>query len=83
MDPARVVECFESYLGHEGKRVTRAEMEMNLHEKLSDSAFVFDVSPLISPDTTWSVADAARYVQRELLPLLPGEPWIGGEQLPR
>lgn len=79
VDPARVVECFARYLEHDGKRVTRAEIEMNLHEKLSDDTFLSDVEPLITPDTVWSIDDAAGYVQRELLPLLPGEPWRGGE----
>jgi len=77
--PARVVECFARYLEDDGKRVTRAELEINLLEKLSDYTFLSDVEPLIAPDTIWSVDDAAGYVQRELLPLLPGEAWRGGE----
>ena len=79
VDPARVVECFARYLEHDGKRVTRAELEMNLHEKLSDDTFLADVEPLVAPATVWSVGDAAGYVQREILPLLPGDPWRGGE----
>jgi len=79
VDPARVVECFVRYLEHDGKRVTRAELEMNLHEKLSDDTFLSDVEPLIASDTVWNIDDAADYVQREILPLLPGEPWRGGE----
>ena len=80
VDAARVVECFERYLEHDGKRVTRAELEMNLYEKLSDDTFLSDVKPLVAADTAWSVDDAAGYVQQELLPLLPGEPWRGGER---
>ena len=83
VDPARVVECFERYLEHDGKRVTRAEFELNLREKLADDTFISDVEPLIAPDTAWSLDDAAGYVQRELLPRLPGEPWRGGERAPR
>ncbi|MCX7031451.1 MAG: nucleotidyl transferase AbiEii/AbiGii toxin family protein [Spirochaetes bacterium] len=78
VDPARVVECFVRYLEHDGKRVTRAEFEMNLHDKLSDDTFLSDVTPLVAPDVVWSIGDAAGYVQRELLPLLPGEAWRGG-----
>jgi hypothetical protein len=74
-----VVECFVRYLERDGKRVTRAELEMNLQEKLSDDTFLSDVEPLIAPDTVWNIDDAAGYVQREILPLLPGEPWRGGE----
>jgi predicted nucleotidyltransferase component of viral defense system len=34
VDPVRVVECFQRYLEMEGRRVTRAEFEQNLHGKL-------------------------------------------------
>jgi predicted nucleotidyltransferase component of viral defense system len=77
VSPARLVECFARYLAHDGKRVSRAELEMNLHEKLSDETFLSDVRPLVAPDVEWSVENAARYVQREILPLLPA--WRGGE----
>ncbi len=79
VDPARVVDCFERYIKHYGKRVTRAEFEMNLHEKLPDDTFLSDVESLVAPDTAWSFIDAAGYLQHELLPLLSGEPWRGGE----
>jgi len=79
VDPARVVECFVRYLEHDGKRITRAELEMNLRAKLSDDTFLSDVAPLVAPDTAWSADDAAGYVLHEILPLLPGEPWRGGE----
>ncbi len=75
----RVVACFNRYLEHDGLRVTRAEFEMNLHEKLSDDTFLSDVGPLIAPDVAWNLADAAGYVQREILPLLQGDPWKGAE----
>lgn len=83
VNPGRVVECFARYLKHDGKRVSRAELEMNLHEKLSDETFISDVAPLVAPDVTWSIEEAAGYLQREILPLLPGEAWkgsTGGEQ---
>lgn len=77
VSPARVVECFARYLENESKRVTRAEFEINLHHKLSDDTFFSDVAPLIAPDVIWHIDDAAVYVQREIFPLLPGEPWKG------
>jgi predicted nucleotidyltransferase component of viral defense system len=84
VDPARVVECFARYLEHDGKRVSRAELEMNLHEKLTDDTFLSDVTPLVAPDVVWSIEKAARYVQREILPLLSGEAWKGsGEDTQR
>ena len=84
VDPARVVECFARYLEHDGKRVSRAELEMNLHEKLSDETFLSDVTPLVASDVAWNIEDAAGYVRREILPLLPGEAWKGsGEDTQR
>jgi predicted nucleotidyltransferase component of viral defense system len=75
VDPARLVECFARYLENDGLRVSRAELELNLHEKLADQTFLSDVEPLVAPDTVWSVDDAARYVERDIVPLLPGERW--------
>jgi predicted nucleotidyltransferase component of viral defense system len=77
VDPARVVDCFQRYLEHDGTRITRAEMEMNLHEKLIDPAFVSDIEALIAPDVPWDLTQAGAYVQRELVSLLPGERWKG------
>jgi predicted nucleotidyltransferase component of viral defense system len=77
VSPARVVESFRRYLEHDGQAVSRAELEMNLHRKLSDETFTSDVAPLVAPDVEWTASDAARYVLTELLPLLPGEAWKG------
>jgi predicted nucleotidyltransferase component of viral defense system len=77
--PARIAECFARYLEHDGLRVSRAEFEMNLHEKLNDKTFLSDIDPLISPSTVWSIEEAAAYLQGEILPLLPGEPWKSRE----
>jgi predicted nucleotidyltransferase component of viral defense system len=77
VDPARVVECFQRYLEHDGARVSRAEMEMNLRGKFSDPAFAADIGPLLAPGVDWDPAAAADYVQRELAARLPGEPWKG------
>ena len=77
--PARVVDCFARYLEHEGARVSRAEMEMNLHEKLSDRTFVTDIEPLLAPGIEWNYKAAIEYLRRELVSRIPGEPWKGYE----
>jgi len=74
VDAGRVVECFRHYLAREGGSVTRAEFELNLERKLTDSTFLSDLGPLIAPGIIWSPAEAADYIRRELLPLLPGRP---------
>ena len=77
VDMGRVVTCFNRYLEHDGKRVSRAEFEMNLHEKLSDDTFLADVEPLIAPASDWNVDAATAFVMHEIAPLLSGEPWRG------
>ncbi|MCK4772757.1 MAG: nucleotidyl transferase AbiEii/AbiGii toxin family protein [Candidatus Latescibacteria bacterium] len=72
-----VVECFLRYMEHQGLSVSRALMEMNLDEKLSDERFLMDIGSLIAPDFTWDAAEAAEYVLQELIALLPGDPWKG------
>jgi predicted nucleotidyltransferase component of viral defense system len=77
VDPLRVTKCFEHYLKHDGQHVSRAEFEMNLHEKLADDTFLSDVEPLIAHNTEWVATDAARYIQEKILPCLGGDPWMG------
>lgn len=77
VDAGRVVESFRQYLDHSGLRVSRAEFEANLEEKLSDRRFLGDISPLLAPDSIWDPADAERYAREELLARLPGEAWKG------
>ena len=80
VDPARVVECFARYLDHDGQRVSRAEFEMNLHEKLNDRTFLSDIESLISPDIAWSPEDAASYIQREIF-AAPPRRIVAGRQI--
>ena len=79
MDAKRVVECFRRYLGHEGLRVSRAEFEANLEEKLSDATFLGDITPLLAPNCPWDLIDAERYAREELLARLPGKAWKGSK----
>jgi predicted nucleotidyltransferase component of viral defense system len=83
VDPRRIVECFTRYLEHDGVRVTRAELEMNLDEKLSDPTFASDIAPLVASGVEWTVEDAASFLYREVLPLLPGDAWKRGERSSR
>jgi predicted nucleotidyltransferase component of viral defense system len=73
----RVVECLRRYLEHDGVRLSRAEFEANLHEKLADPTFGKDVEPLLAPAVLWNIEDAARYAFQELAPRLSGDPWKG------
>lgn len=69
--PAKVVECFARYMDHEGRRVTRAEFQENLAEKVTDEAFLSDVPPLLTLGVSFDPEPAAERVRRAFLSLLP------------
>jgi predicted nucleotidyltransferase component of viral defense system len=77
IDPSAVVSTFLVYMSRGGHRVTRALFEENLAAKAGLPALSDDVQPLLSPGVTFDVATAVERVRRELMPLLPGEPWRG------
>jgi predicted nucleotidyltransferase component of viral defense system len=75
--PERVVEVFCAYMEHEGGRVTRAQFEQNLSDKLQDSQFTSDISPLLAAGYEWDIEEAALILSSRLIALLPGDPWKG------
>jgi len=77
VSPARVVEAFARYMQHDGARVTRATFEQNLAAKRTDRTFTADMSALLAIGRTWDFAAACDRVSRDLVGLLPGEPWQG------
>ena len=72
--PETVVSCFLQYMEYEEHQISRAEFEMNLFEKLDDSRFLDDISPLLT-GSSWDSRAAARYVLDSLAPLMPGDAW--------
>lgn len=75
LDPTKLLNCFESYLGNDGIKVSRAQFEENLDTKKSHPSFVTDILPLISNSMEWDVEDACERVMTELVSRLSGEPW--------
>jgi len=75
--PERIIGCFLHYLAQEGHKVSRAEFEQNLYEKLGDPRFIADIGPLIVADSGFDPAMAAEFVLKRLAILIPGEPWKG------
>ena len=73
--PETVVSCFLRYMENEEHQISRAEFEMNLFEKLDDSRFLDDISPLLTTGRSWDSRAAARYVLDSLAPLMPGDAW--------
>jgi predicted nucleotidyltransferase component of viral defense system len=75
-----VVDCFLHYMKQEGHKVSRAEFEQNLIEKLNNATFTEDVQPLLITGTVFDFRKAAEQVLSQLLPLMPGEPWQGDKK---
>ncbi len=75
VNPETVVSCFLQYMEYEEHQISRAEFEMNLFEKLDDSRFLDDISPLLTIGNSWDSRVAARYVPDSLVPLIPGDAW--------
>ncbi len=76
-DPERIIASFLEYMNRSGHRVTRAQFERNLAEKLRDAQFTADIGPLLSQGYSWKLETAAEQVSETLVQLLPGDPWEG------
>ena len=81
LDTSKVVRCFQHYMEMCGARVSRAEFEANLAEKLADAVFHADVAPLLvlnpNAEGQFDIVRAAESVHDLFLSRLPGEPWKG------
>jgi predicted nucleotidyltransferase component of viral defense system len=77
--PDRIVAAFLEYMKREGHKVSRAQFEKNIAEKLHDAEFAADIGPLLAAGFTWDVKKAAPVVSSRLIERLPGDPWKGAE----
>lgn len=77
LDPNQVVACFDAYMKHEKRAISRAEFERNLFEKESDMAFLEDIRPLLATSINYDVESAAALVHESLISRLGGEAWKG------
>ncbi len=75
--PEPVIQCFLHYMEQEGHKVSRAEFEQNLSEKLGDPRFIADIGPLVVADSGFDLSVAADFVLKRLASLIPGEAWQG------
>lgn len=72
--PEQVVRCFTKYMEYEEHKISRAEFEQNLLEKLEDPVFIEDIGPLLIADSHFDFRAAAELLMNQLLPLMPGRP---------
>lgn len=72
-----MIKCFNHYMEFTSQKISRAEFEANLAEKLSDAAFLNDISALL-PNTTKSSYDPLeeiKHVQEKIICKLHGNSW--------
>jgi predicted nucleotidyltransferase component of viral defense system len=79
LDVERTVQCFLEYMRRTGARISRAEYEANLLDKVADPVFLADVDPLLAPTAAerFNAGRAAAAVMEHFIARLPGEPWRG------
>ena len=77
VDPTAVVDIFHVYTKSGGHHITRALFEENLASKIHLPAFTDDIPRLLPTGVTFDIAAGAERVQRELIALVPGDPWKG------
>jgi len=83
LDLPKIVDCFNQYLDHDGRRISRAEFEANLAGKLKDAVFTSDVPPLLALGISFNAAEAHQRVEEVLLSILSGEPWKQPGKMPK
>ncbi len=79
LDINSLLRCFEHYMASDSKKNSRAEFELNLHDKLNDSAFIGDITPLLpySMSNNYDPLLAAKIVQDKIISSLSGDIWKG------
>lgn len=77
LSPQIIVDCFRHYLSKEGLKVSRAEFEENLENKISDVLFTNDLKPLLSANSKYeySAIEAYKMLRENVINFLPGEAW--------
>lgn len=80
VNPRRVMTAFLEYMARDGHQITRAQVEQNLALKMRDRTFLADLSPLLAGGDAWDPVAAEALVSRDLVALLPGDPWKGDER---
>lgn len=71
LDRSKLVSMFQEYLKRQDLEVTRAEFLANLEEKMVDHKFIGDTNALLAVDFTWSMPEAKRLIESDLIALLP------------
>ena len=76
-DADRLLEAFAAYMKWGDMRVTRAEFEAAMAEKMTDPRFLRDIPPLLRTGVAHEPAAASLRVHEPLASRLPGDGWRG------
>jgi len=71
LDLEKVVACFTRYVENDGRRITRADFEDNLAEKIDDKVFLGDVPPLLAFGVSFDAGAALERVRHAFISRLP------------
>ena len=75
----KLIKCFNHYMDFVGSKVSQAEFEKNLIEKIDDITFRQDIISLLPSniETAHNSLDAMEHVQKNIISHLSGEAWKG------
>lgn len=78
-DVKKCIQCFNYYIMRQNLKISRAEFEENMYNKINTLSFREDIQPLLSTINFNDVAFMADFnlVLKEIIQQLPGEPWKG------
>lgn len=71
VDPQRVIDAFQHYLGQEGTTVSRDDLERALRRKVGLARFRADLTDVLAAGVTYDVDAAEERVRQKLLSWLP------------
>jgi predicted nucleotidyltransferase component of viral defense system len=78
-----ILDSFVAYTKKEGHAITRALFEQNLATKTQLPAFIEDIPRLLPPGVQFDIGTGVERVRQEIVALLPGDPWKGGDDSAR
>lgn len=78
--PERIVEMFLGYMERQEHAISRAAFEESIEGKANDPDFLGDIHPLLAAEAPrYDSLRGLRSVERDLVALVPGDPWAGRE----
>lgn len=78
MSHENVIKSFLEYMKYGGHSASRAEFEMDLHQKKQDPDFLVDMKALLPVGAkAFDHASAFADLEKNLVSIMPGEPWKG------